>query len=96
MLVRNILYKRLAECPDHEPTSATPNSLDDSDEWEELPVLLQSGDVSDLIWAARQRGLSASILAGSILREFLEEKRRGDVRRWPAPAPSKIQACPSH
>jgi hypothetical protein len=25
---------------------------------------------------------------------FIEERRRGDNRRWPAPAPSKIQACP--
>jgi hypothetical protein len=81
MLVRNILYERLAECPDDEPTGATPNSLDDSDEWEELPVLLQSGDVSDLIGAARQRGLSASILAGSILREFLHSSEKAAGRR---------------
>ena len=27
---------------------------------------------------------------------FIEERRRGDHRRWPAPAPSKIQACRSH
>ncbi len=75
MLVSDILYKRLAECPDDEPMGATPNSLDDSDEWEELPVLLQSGDVSDLIWAARQRGLSAPALARSIVRGFLQHMR---------------------
>jgi ribose 5-phosphate isomerase A len=27
---------------------------------------------------------------------FIEERRRGGNRRWPAPAPSKIQVCPSN
>ena len=71
MLVRNTLYKGLAECADSESTGTTRNGFDDRDEWEELPVLLQSGDVSDFIRVAQQRGLSPSTLAGSILREFL-------------------------
>jgi hypothetical protein len=54
MLVRNTLYKRLAEYADSESTGATRNRFDDRDEWEELPVVLQSGDVSDLIRAAGQ------------------------------------------
>ena len=72
MLVRNTLYKRLAECADSESTGATRNRFDDRDEWEELPVVLQSGDVSDLMRAAGQRGLSAPALARSILRDFLQ------------------------
>jgi hypothetical protein len=75
MLVRNTLYKRLAECTDSESTGATRNRFDDRDEWEELPVVLQSGDVSDLMRAAGQRGLSAPALARSILREFLQRMR---------------------
>ena len=75
MSVSNILYKHLAECADSESTGATRNRFDDRDEWEELPVVLQSGDVSDLIWAAGQRGLSAPALARSILREFLQRMR---------------------
>ena len=54
MSVSNILYKRLAECADSESTGATRNRFDDRNEWEELPVVLQSGDVSDLIRAAGQ------------------------------------------
>jgi len=71
MSVTNILYKRLAEYADSKSTGTTRNGFDDRDEWEELPVLLQSGDVSDFIRVAQQRGLSPSTLAGSILREFL-------------------------
>ena len=72
MSVSNILCKRLAECAGSESTGATRNGCGDSDEWEELPVVLQSSDVSDLIWVAGQRGLSAPALARSILREFLQ------------------------
>ena len=75
MSMRNILCERLAECADGESMGATRNGFGDSDEWEELPVVLQSGDVSDLIWAARQRGLSAPALARSILRGFLQRMR---------------------
>ena len=71
MSVTNIPYRRLAEYADDASTGAIGNDFDDRDEWEELPVLLQSGDVSDLIRVAQQRGLSASTLAGSVLREFL-------------------------
>jgi hypothetical protein len=75
MLMRNTLYKGLAECADSESTGTTRNGFVDRDEWEELPFVLQSGDVSDLIWAARQRGLSAPALARSILCEFLQHIR---------------------
>ena len=71
MSVTNILHRRLAEYADHASTGAIGNGSDDREEWEELPVLLQSGDVSDLIRVAQQRGSSASTLAGSILRQFL-------------------------
>ncbi len=71
MSVTNVLYRRLAEHAGDASTGAMGNDLDDRDEWEELPVLLQSDDVSDLIRVAQQRGLSASTLAGNILRDFL-------------------------
>ncbi len=88
MLMRNTLYKRLAECADSESTGATRNCLDDSDEWEEFPVVLQSGDVSDLIRVAQQRGLSASTLAGSILRQFLRHsENHACERRLPGSQP---------
>lgn len=80
MSVTNILYRRLAEYPDDASTGAIGNDFDDRDEWEELPVLLQSGDVSDLIRVAQQRGLSASTLAGSILREFLHSSENIQAR----------------
>ncbi len=75
MSVRIILYKRLAECADSESMGATRNDSGDSDQWEELPVVLQSADVCDLIRAATQRGLSAPALARSILCEFLQHIR---------------------
>ena len=80
MSVTNILYKRLAEYADDASTGAIGNDFDDRDEWEELPVLLQSGDVSDLIRVAQQRGLSAATLAGSILREFLHSSKNSHAR----------------
>jgi len=64
----------------HEPdgsmsTCKACNGCENSNEWEELPVLLQSEDVSDLISEARQRGLSAPALARIILRQFLQRIR---------------------
>ena len=79
MSMRNILCERLAECADGESMGATRNGFGGSDEWEELPVVLQSADVSDLIRAAGQRGLSAPALARSILCEFLQHIR-GAIR----------------
>ena len=88
MSVSNILYKRLAEFADGESTGAARNGFADRDEWEELPVVLQSGDVSDLIRVAQQRGLSASTLAGSILRQFLRHSENyACERRLPESRP---------
>ena len=88
MSATNILYRSLAEYADDAPTGAIGNDFDDRDEWEELPVLLQSGDVSDLIRVAQQRGLSASTLAGSILREFLHySENYACERRLPGSRP---------
>lgn len=60
MSVTGILYRRLAEHADDPSTGAIGNDLDEGDDWEELPVLLQSGEVSDLIRMAQQRGSSAA------------------------------------
>ncbi len=57
-------------------TGAIGKGCGDHDAWEELPVLLQSDDVSGLIRVAQQRGLSASTLAGSVLREFLRHSEK--------------------
>ena len=88
MSVANIFHRRLAEHADDASTVAIGNDFDDRDEWEELPVLLQSGDVSDLIRVAQQQGLSASTLAGSILREFLHSSENyACERRLPRSQP---------
>jgi hypothetical protein len=71
MSVTNILCTRLTEYGDDASTGAIGSHSDDRDDWEELPVILRSDDVSELIRVARHRGLSASTLAGRILREFL-------------------------
>ncbi len=69
-------------------TDAIGNDHNDRDEWEELPVLLQSDDVSDLIRVAQRRGLSASTLAGSVLREFLRQSENYACgRRLPGSQP---------
>jgi len=75
MSVTHILYRRLAEHADDPSTGAIGNGLDERDKWEELPVLLQIGEVSDLIRMAQQRGSSASTFAGTIVREFLRNER---------------------
>ena len=88
MSVTNILYRRFAEYADDASTRGIGNDFDDRDEWEESPVLLQSGDVSDLIGVAQQRGLSASTLAGSILREFFHSfENSACERRLPGSRP---------
>jgi hypothetical protein len=48
---------------------------DATDDLEEFPVLLQSGDVRDLIEAAAKRGLSAPALARRLVRDFLRQTR---------------------
>jgi hypothetical protein len=46
-------------------------AIDDTDDLEEFPVLLQSCDVRDLIDVARKQGLSATGLARRLVRDFL-------------------------
>jgi len=48
---------------------------DETDDLEVFPVLLPSDDVRDLIEAARKRGLSATGLTRSLVRDFLRQTR---------------------
>jgi len=48
---------------------------DETDDLEVFPVLLPSDDVRDLIEAARKRGVSATGLTRSLVRDFLRQTR---------------------
>jgi hypothetical protein len=47
----------------------------DSDEIEEFPLLLKSGDVTALIAAARQQGISAVGLVRRLIADYLRQTR---------------------
>ena len=47
----------------------------DIDEIEEFPLLLESGDVTALIAAARQQGISAVGLVRRLIGDYLRQKR---------------------
>jgi hypothetical protein len=53
------------EVPSAEPT------LDDNNDVEEFPLLLQPDEVRELIAAARREGLSAAGLARYLIRDYL-------------------------
>jgi hypothetical protein len=75
MSTANVLNEQLPGYPDDALTDSTYLAIDDPDDLEEFPVLLQSCDVRDLIEAARKRGLSATGLARGLVRDFLRRTR---------------------
>jgi hypothetical protein len=52
-----------------------PRALRDTDDVEEFPLLLESSDVTALIAAARQQGLSAAGLARRVIGDYLRQTR---------------------
>jgi hypothetical protein len=75
MTTTNVLNKHVPECASVALADSTYVAIDDTDDLEEFPVLLQSGDIRELIEAARQRGLSATGLARRLVRDFLRQTR---------------------
>jgi hypothetical protein len=75
MTITNVLNEHVQAYPDDALADLTLPAVDDTDDLEEFPVLLQSGDVRDLIEAARKRGLSATALARRLVRDFLRRTR---------------------
>ena len=71
MTTTNVLNKDVPDCADDALGDSSYLAIDETDDLEEFPVLLQSGDVRDLIEAARKRGLSATGLARRLVRDFL-------------------------
>jgi hypothetical protein len=78
MTITNVLSTRVRDCADDAIADSMLLAIDDSDDVEEFPVLLQSGDVRELIAAARQLGLSATGLARLLVRNYLR-KTRGNL-----------------
>ena len=75
MTTANVLNKRVRDCADDAIADSMLLAIDDSDDLEEFPVLLQSSDVRELIAAARQLGLSATGLARLLVRNYLRRTR---------------------
>jgi len=75
MTIANVLNKRARDCRHDAIADSMLLALDDHDDLEEFPVLLQSGDVRELIAAARQLGLSATGLARLLVRNYLRRTR---------------------
>ena len=71
----NILNEAVPANSDETIAESTALALADTDDIEEFPVLLASDDVRELIEAARRRGLSATGLARSLVRDFLRRTR---------------------
>jgi len=71
MTTTKVLNKRVRDCADEAIADSMLLAIDDSDDLEEFPVLLQSGDVSELIAVAKQLGLSATGLARILVRSYL-------------------------
>lgn len=75
MTTTKALNKRVRDCTDEAIADSMLLAFDDPDDVEEFPVLLQSGDVRELIAAARQLGLSATGLARLLVRSYLRRTR---------------------
>jgi len=71
MTTANVLNIRVRDCGDDAIADSMLLAIDDYDDLEEFPVLLQSGDVRELIAASRQLGLSATGLARLLIRNNL-------------------------
>ena len=75
MTTANVLNKHVQSYSEDCMADSSFGEQDATDDLEEFPVLLQSGDVRDLIEAARKRGLSATALARRLVRDFLRRTR---------------------
>jgi hypothetical protein len=75
MTTVKVFNKRVRDYPDDAIADSMLLAIDDSDDLEEFPVLLQSRDVRELIAAARQLGLSATGLARLLVRNYLRRSR---------------------
>ncbi|MFN0021727.1 MAG: hypothetical protein ACKVP0_26060 [Pirellulaceae bacterium] len=71
MTTTKVLNKRVRDYANEAIADSQLLAIDDSDDLEEFPVLLQSRDVRELIAAARQLGLSATGLARVLVRSYL-------------------------
>ena len=71
MTTIKVLNKGVRDSADEAIADSKLLAIDDSDDLEEFPVLLQSGDVRELIAAARQLGLSATGLVRVLVRSYL-------------------------
>ena len=70
-MTTRVLNKRVRLCADEAIADSMLLAIDDPDDLEEFPVLMQSGDVRELISAARQLGLSATGLVRVLVRSYL-------------------------
>jgi len=75
MTTTKALTKRVRDCAEEAIHDSRLLAIDDSDDLEEFPVLLHSGDVRELIAAARQLGLSPTGLARVLVRSYLRRTR---------------------
>ncbi len=75
MTTAKVANKRLRDCAEDAIADSRLLVIDNPDDLEEFPVLLQSSDVSELIAAAEQLGLSANGLARLIVRNYLRRTR---------------------
>jgi len=75
MTTTTVLNKRVRDCADEAIADSMLLAIDDSDDLEEFPLLLQSGDVRQLVAAAKQLGLSATGLARVLVRSYLRKTR---------------------
>jgi hypothetical protein len=71
MTATTVRNKFAQESEDDVFEELAPGALDETDDLEVFPVLLQSRDVRDLIEAAQKRGLSATGLARRLVRQYL-------------------------
>ena len=75
MNTTNAFNNHVQAYPEDYVADLTDPTVDETDDLEEFPVLLQSGDVRDLIEAAAKRGLSAPALTRRLVRDFLSRTR---------------------
>ena len=75
MTTTNVLNKDVPECANDALADSTYVAIDETDDLEEFPVLLQSRDIRELIEAAKMRGLSATGLARRLVRDYLQGTR---------------------
>ena len=74
MTTIKVLSKRVRDCANEAIADSMLLAIDASDDVEEFPVLLQSGEVRELIAAARHLGLSATGLVRVLVRSYLRRR----------------------